>query len=478
MPAFASKKQHRMLMAILHGKKGKTSRGDSGPPKSVAEKYSGSSKDLPDSKGKEHKGGHWNKIKKSDEKKGVGVIVVNKEGQILIGKSTKNKDSYLLPGGSVDEGETPKEAAIRELKEEVGIEAKALEEASSDEFGLNFIVREWTGEIKSSSEIQDPKFVSINEIPWSHMRNCCVPGLVSFISKQLSKSKKLSDMVLIEKLQKNILRTSQVSGAVYEITHGDALKLVGNGVFRILSKGVKGMGDDEVREVKMGQYVLMIRKHANDVYSGHIRDGHKTIHHFVNRSLPTATADLMSVFEWYMPEDIPEPEIEDEDKLSDDVIESGLNHMISNYRHYNLADIYDEMESIREEVRQGMAVDLQQVEERMGKLIDKLDERLDNISEKHNNLSRALGSDIDEIESKLRQLKNNLPEEKSSSVTAVLSNKPNLKSVLDSFYEYLSKPSVMIEPSGRVHINFGPDWSKLDQSNFLSDLKAKIPKTK
>jgi 8-oxo-dGTP pyrophosphatase MutT (NUDIX family) len=446
MSAFSSKKQYRLLTAILNGKKLKT----------VETKSSG--------------------IKKA-ETKGVGVIVVDDEGKILIGQSAEHNGAFLMPGGSIDEGESAEQAAIRELEEETGLKATSAEKQDDDEFGSVFVVRNWTGNPESTREIQNPKFMSVNEIPWSYMRSCCVPGLTRFIAKKLKKSKKLIDMVMAEKLQKNIIRNSQVSGAVYELTHGDALKLVGNGAYRILRNGVKGMGDDEVKEVKMGQYTLVIRKHANDIYSGHIRDGHKTIHHFVNRSLPAATAELMSVFEWYLPEDIPELEIEDDEKMPDSVVDDGLSRMISNYRHYNLADIYDEMESIREEVRHGMAVDLQQVEERMGKLIDKLEERLDVTSDKHNDLSRALGADIDEIEAKLKQIRSNVkvtPE--SSSISAVVSEKPDVKSVLSNFYEYLSKPSVTIEPSGRIHITFAHDWSNLDQGNFLTDLKAKALK--
>lgn len=488
MPKFASKKQYRMMMAIMHGKTGTTARGDSGPPKSIAEKYSGGSKDLDESKGKESKGGVWGeshhkkhsekKIKKSESNGGVGVIVVDAEGKILIGKSAERPDTFMMPGGGIDEGESAEKAAIRELEEEAGIKASSAERLDSDGYGEVFLVRKWSGELKSTEELLEPKFVPVSEIPWSKLRPCCVPGLVRFFSRQLKKSKKLNDMLFVEKLEKNILRTSQVANAVYEMTHGDALKLVGNGTFRLLNNGVKGMEADEVRDVKLGPYVLTIRKHANDVYSGNIRDGHKTIHNFVNRSLPSTTAELMSVFEWYLPEDIPNLEIEDEESMSDSVIDDGLKHMISNYRHHNLADIYDEMESIREEVRHGAAVDLQQIEDRVGKLIDKLDERLDDMSDKHNSLSRALGADIEEIEAKLKELRGNFDPNKKSSITAITSESPNIDRVLNSFYEYLSKPSVTIEPSGKIHISFSQDWSKLDQSNFLSDLKAKALKGK
>jgi septation ring formation regulator EzrA len=184
-------------------------------------------------------------------------------------------------------------------------------------------------------------------------------------------------------------------------------------------------------------------------------------------------AELMSVFEWYLPEDIPELDIEE--NLPDDVLDQGLGRMISNYRHYNLADIYDEMESIREEVRHGAAIDVQQVEERMGKLIDNLESKLTDMAERHNSLSRILGSDIEEIENKLKQLRS-ATTDTPSMITAVSTSIPKVDKVLDGFYNYLTKPSVTIEPNGKIHITFSNDWSHLDQDNFVKDLKAKTLK--
>jgi nucleoside triphosphatase len=57
----------------------------------------------------------------------VGGLIVNKEGKILLTKSHKWLDKYTLPGGHIEVGETMKEAVVREVKEEVGLDVEAVE---------------------------------------------------------------------------------------------------------------------------------------------------------------------------------------------------------------------------------------------------------------------------------------------------------------------------------------------------------------
>ncbi len=51
---------------------------------------------------------------------GVNVILFNSQGQVLVVKPNY-REGWLLTGGTIDEGESPAQTAIRETFEEVGI---------------------------------------------------------------------------------------------------------------------------------------------------------------------------------------------------------------------------------------------------------------------------------------------------------------------------------------------------------------------
>ncbi|MEM9129863.1 MAG: RNA pyrophosphohydrolase [Pseudomonadota bacterium] len=52
----------------------------------------------------------------------VGVMLVNADGQIFVGQRVDSKnDAWQMPQGGIDEGEDPREAALRELWEETGV---------------------------------------------------------------------------------------------------------------------------------------------------------------------------------------------------------------------------------------------------------------------------------------------------------------------------------------------------------------------
>ena len=64
---------------------------------------------------------------KENEENNAQVVVINDEGLFLLVSRKYDHTSFSLPGGKVDKGETFEEAAIRETKEETGINIKNLE---------------------------------------------------------------------------------------------------------------------------------------------------------------------------------------------------------------------------------------------------------------------------------------------------------------------------------------------------------------
>ena len=51
----------------------------------------------------------------------VGVMLINRDGKVFVGRRIdQTVEGWQMPQGGIDEGETPAETALRELKEEVG----------------------------------------------------------------------------------------------------------------------------------------------------------------------------------------------------------------------------------------------------------------------------------------------------------------------------------------------------------------------
>jgi len=54
------------------------------------------------------------------------VIVIDKKKILLIHRIKGDKEYYVLPGGGIEPGETPEEAALRELKEETSLDGEVV----------------------------------------------------------------------------------------------------------------------------------------------------------------------------------------------------------------------------------------------------------------------------------------------------------------------------------------------------------------
>lgn len=100
---------------------------------------------------------------KYDIHKAAGVII--KDRKILVVKSNRN-DYFIAPGGKIEIGESPQQALIRELKEELQIVVSDFDLFEFGTFthpaaGKNdkivcmevFIVKNWIGDINPDHEI-------------------------------------------------------------------------------------------------------------------------------------------------------------------------------------------------------------------------------------------------------------------------------------------------------------------------------------
>ena len=88
---------------------------------------------------------------------GVGIIVLNKQNKIFVGKRKDNPgDRWQMPQGGVDEGEDFLTAAYRELEEETSIKKveviKEIDETTTYELPDHLLGIIWKGKYKGQKQ--------------------------------------------------------------------------------------------------------------------------------------------------------------------------------------------------------------------------------------------------------------------------------------------------------------------------------------
>src|SRR5215212_6834790 len=81
----------------------------------------------------------------------VGIVLIQEDKVALIERHRAGLDYFVFPGGGVDEGESPEQAAVREALEELGIEVALKQKVAEIQLGhksrqVYFLAEQISGE--------------------------------------------------------------------------------------------------------------------------------------------------------------------------------------------------------------------------------------------------------------------------------------------------------------------------------------------
>ena len=142
----------------------------------------------------------------------AGIVLIQDGKVALIERHRAGLDYFVFPGGGVDEGESPEQAAVREAMEELGIEVAIkqkvaeirlghkskqvyfLVEQTGGQFGTG-VGEEYTDSDPSSSEegIYIPIWMSIDQLP---LQGNIYPAAVAKLVVNASKEGWLPEPIL------------------------------------------------------------------------------------------------------------------------------------------------------------------------------------------------------------------------------------------------------------------------------------------
>ncbi|WP_207383564.1 8-oxo-dGTP diphosphatase [Paenibacillus solani] len=99
---------------------------------------------------------------------------------LMLNRNHDHFQGYIPPGGKLEFPESPVEGAIREVKEETGLDVRNLrfkgiyeyvnEKARDRHIIYNYLTREFSGELITESEEGNPEWIHINELEFVPMQ--------------------------------------------------------------------------------------------------------------------------------------------------------------------------------------------------------------------------------------------------------------------------------------------------------------------
>ena len=131
------------------------------------------------------------KLKELPYRNGVGIMLINDNKKIFVGKRIDNKSAWQMPQGGVDQDENIVDAVKRELKEETGVSSIKIIKKSDKIYTYDLpdylLGKIWKGKFKGqkqtwflaqflgtddeinldqkNAEFKEWKWVGINELP-------------------------------------------------------------------------------------------------------------------------------------------------------------------------------------------------------------------------------------------------------------------------------------------------------------------------